>query len=816
VRSTRVLGVCCLLAAVGCGSESEPTKPDRCSAFHFSDQGGVRAFVVGHHELVFDAESYASYEASYRRHLDAIAPCLSKERPNLIVFPEDAALGALLIGSRGSDSRAAGSSTEAFVQILTSYETPFQYYQAKFPAAGLRRQLVLALTDVVWRAFERTFSGIARDYGVWVMSNANVAPHQETNDPTLTSELGDPEAGDPGRAFVATDPTPYNSAYLFDPEGALAGHVDKVFLTDPEENDLDLANGSLSGLTVLNTPFARIGVATSRDAFYPPLMQRLEDLGADLVIQPEAFSGWTVEEQPGDWLPDVFLSSGWLHTQKYTTFSHSLTSVYTGNFFELVFDGQAHMTEVARPNHGLGRYVGQDPIVGFGVVGPWVEADPGIADETLSLDARRAALRTTGAALLPGSGAPSENGYVDSVVAMDLDVLPAPAEVTRDPALTESQALTPAAGGEQRNADVTRDAAGGAIAVFQDDRSGLFRIRAATSSDGGQSFSSDVQVEPGGGGVQQKPAVCSDGTRVAVVWQEGEPGAERVTAVEAPKLGAPFAPPVAVAPGEAGAQWDPDCGFDSSGDLFVAWTGFENDVPRVHLARRASGSAAFDPAVSVDPSTSGAPRLGGAQVEPAVSETGGSIVWLDYRDHSWDVYAARFDGTSVSDVTRIDGIDASDTRERLHGEPRVEADGSRRVAAWTDLAERRGHADVALAVSDDGGLSWSKRRVVPGGPASEAPRSSGGKSMPRYRPALALDAGGGIVSFQDLSADKSAIFGASLDASGMPSAPARIDDTADAAVKLTRPRATRLAGATLLVWEDTREGARRIYFTRLP
>lgn len=804
-----------LLALVGCGSDAEaPRQKTACDDFGFSDRGEVRSFVVGHRQTLADAESYASFEASYRRHLDAIAPCLSDERPNLIVFPENAALGAFVLGSRAKAARAKQTSIEAFVEVLGTYSDQYVHYKTEHPTLTLRRHLLLALTDVTWRAFSETFGGIARDHGVWVMANADVAPAKSTTDPALVKTLGDPEAADPSVAFVPSVPNAYNSAYLFDPNGEVAGRVDKVFLVDSEEADLELVNGAFAEMPVLETPFGRVGVATSRDAFYPPFMQRLEDLEADLVVQPEAFSGWTVEQEPGDWLPDVFLSSGWLHTQKHAGFRHSLNPVYTGNFFDLVFDGQAHITERARPKAGLGAYVGQDPLPGFLRVGPWVEPDPGLAAPELSLAERREKLRATGVALLPGSGAPNENGYVDSLIAADLELVAKPVKVERDPSLSESRAVASFEAGQQRAADVGADASGAAVVVWQDSRSDTPRVFAARSSDGGQSFGEPFELEAGGTEPQRRPRICSDGTRVGVVWQEGAAGKEQVRAALAASAGADFEKPVAVAPG-AGAKWWPDCGFVGSGDLVVVWSDFESGVAKLRLARRAAGQGAFEAAVPVDPSSDAEPRVEGSQVQASISQTGGHLAWLDYRERAWDVYVARFDGASFTPSKRIDPPGAGSETERLNGEPEVAADGDRVLVTWSDLRGRRGHSDVSFAWSTDGGQSFGAKKDVPGGVASELSRSSGGTAMPRYRPAVALGASGADLVFQDLSPDKSAIFRSALSTTGEASPPVRLDDTAAAPISLTQPRVARAGAALLVVWSDERSGASRIYASRM-
>lgn len=805
------------LSTSGCGESAEVTRESgACAKLGLSDQGDVRVFVVGHKQTLADAESYATFEASYRRHVEAVEPCLSTERPNLVVFPENAALGALLVGARGEAARQSDTSIAAFVAALDAYPEVFEHYKAQYPEITLRRQLMLALTDVTWRAFERTFSGIAEDYGVWVMANADVAPAKQTSEPALVSLLGDPEAPEPGVAFVAAEPTPLNSAYLFEPGGAVSGRVDKVFLVPSEENDLDLVNGSFTALGVLETPFARIGVATSRDAFYAPFMQRLEDLDADLIVQPEAFSGWTVEQLPGDWLPDVFLSSGWLHTQRHRTFRHSLNPVYTGNFFELVFDGQSHITERARPSgQGLG-YVGQDPVVGFAAIGPWVEPDPKLEEPGLSLSERRARLREKGTALLPASGSPDENGYVDSLIAADLRLPRAeaagPIELVRDTSLPESRPVSEAAKGDQRNADLAATTKG-ALAVWQDGRTGSWRIRHATTADGA-TWTDAGELDPASVVLQRKPAVCTDGTRMAVVWQEGEAGSETIRASLAADMSATFAKPLGVSSGK-GPAWDPDCGFLPDGSLMVVYTDLGSGVARLRLARLPNGGASFDAPIEVDPSTAAKPRVEGTQALPSASDSGGHLAWIDYRDHSWDVYVARFDGAAVSGIQRVDAKPDPADRERLHSDPRIEALGERVVVAWTDLRDRRGHSDVAFAWSDDGGATFSERRLVPGGPASEDARTSGGDAMARFRPAIVHASGGAELLFQDLSADKSGLFRALLGTTGKAEGPARADDTGESPTQLTRPRGAKLGAGTLVVWEDERDGAYRIYSSLL-
>jgi hypothetical protein len=281
----------------------------------------------------------------------------------------------------------------------------------------------------------------------------------------------------------------------------------------------------------------------------------------------------------------------------------------------------------------------------------------------------------------------------------------------------------------------------------------------------------------------------------------------------APALGSAFEPAQAVTTA-AGPDWEPDCGFLPSGELVVAWSDLTSGVAHLTWASRAATAAAFGPPSPVDASTAAEPRVRGTQIQTALSNDARVMVWLDYRNGAWDVYAARWGGAAYGSIQRIDGAPPEDF-ERLCGEPRVEALGDRVVATWSDLRNRGAHPDIGLAASSDGGVTWLARVLVPDGPGSMESRTRGGTAMPRYRPALAFDpAGAATLVFQDLAPEKSAISSALFSGTSV-SEPLRIDDTADSPVSLTRPRVASLGASRIVVWEDDRDGSYRIYATRL-
>jgi predicted amidohydrolase len=562
----------------------KPTIPvdDTVCGLGFRDQGNVRVFVVGHAFSLDDARSLEHFEASFLEDMRRIAPCLSSSRPNLVVFPEDSGLVAWFAGRRALLARGSSDSATAFNAMYAGYFRQADEYLRRFPDISAARALTLALGDVAWRAMDRTFGGIAKRYGIYVITSANLPYVERRTDPESIDLFRDPDAPDGEPAYVATRGECFNSALLYGPGGELLGRIDKVYLTDPEEDSLELSNGPLETMGVFDLPFARIGAAISRDAFYAPFLQRMEDLGVDFVVQPEAFSGWTVEELSGDWLPDVILASGWTHTQKYRGFRHNATPMLLGNLFDLFFDGQTWITRKATPDQPERAFVGSRPLRGWEEIGPWTFPDPGEMDSSTSLEARQARLREQGEWLAPGSGHSAEGKYARSVIAADLDfhgagpglVIP----VTPGAGIA-SRPVAPGSQGHQTNPDAAYDAGGRLYVVFSDSRAGWPQVYVTASDDDGRTFLPAQPVAPSGA-AQLRPSVAAGPAgQVTVAWQEAHEGGKGQIRVAASSDGAAtFSAPITVEPA-ASAQWEPDLAWQP-GSLTVAgvWTDFREGL----------------------------------------------------------------------------------------------------------------------------------------------------------------------------------------------------------------------------------------------
>src|SRR5262245_9939306 len=386
------------------------------------------ASFVGRASLV---QSGVDDGASHLRPADPAAPDRA-----LVVFPEDVGLVAALIGSRGSAARAQTTAPGAIAPLLGPYQPQFDYHAATFPDQPLVRTLVLALTDTLYRSFYETFRELAITHGVYLAATVNAPPArriEEADDPQRVALLRDPD--EPGRsyAYEAVSARAANTTLLFTPAGdllvsdgqgrtrrspaesggVLAGATQKAYLTPIEQPPpgeavgLALAFGGVRDLEVLDTPVGRLAIVISKDAWMIDVNDRFAAKGANVVLQPEAFSEWGYIAAP--WQPDVFKEGGFANLQKNPGFLVNVNASMTGNFFDVTFDGQSAIIGRRRkgspgPLTAGNAWVGQNPDTGFLAVAPWIMPDPGVADTTLGLGARRTLLAAAGAKLLPGSG----------------------------------------------------------------------------------------------------------------------------------------------------------------------------------------------------------------------------------------------------------------------------------------------------------------------------------------------------------------------------------------------------------------------------
>ena len=791
----------------------------------------ARVIAVGLKQLLSDAESYATFDAAIGAVFDQIvAPCLSPGVPTLVVFPEDTLLVAAFIGSRGASARAEPEALLAYLQLHGAYASAVARYDVLYPGLSLNQQVGLVVTDTLWRVLTGTFAALAARHGVWLAVTGNVADAVESSDPADLAALADPDLAPPPPAvWVAAAPEVYNQTFFFGPDGAEIARRRKVYLVPDEIALLQLAFGSPVDLAPVDLGFARVGVAISKDAWMPDVLDRLAMAGATIVIQPEAFSGWTIPETPGDWSPDVLMESAWNHVQKFPEIRFGAMAALSGNYFELVFDGQSHVIDdgaglaPAPPGEGtLGAYVGNDPVPGMRDVGAWAIPDPGLADPALTLQERRDLLRAWGESLVPGAGPPNENAYVASRAAADLWLPPDHIFPAEEPDAVGALALGPShtvqdwTSGVQAHPAVAAGAGDTSFVVWEDDRTGAWRVKFSRSDDAALTWTVWTDVAPAGpgGGAQQLPAIAATPSAIHVAWQEWIAADDvRVWTARSLDGGASWEAPVALAPapgGPGGPAYAPAIAADeASGTVVVAFAAVDSTPDprtRIWAAISTDGGATFA-AAPVDASAPAVDeRNRWNQWAPAVALAPGgaelTVAWTDFRDYSWDVYAARSTdlGASWEPALRVD--DAGSGAERLHDDAALAAGPAGEIfAAWTDL---RGRAPV-----------YGVRGTRIDGLGAPAPASAplGDAALSRWLPAVAFAPDGRLLAawqdFRDGSND--AYLSVSLDGGASFGPALRLDDVGVAPAHAFRPRlAVSDTGVVTAVWLDTRANLPRV------
>lgn len=375
----------------------------------------TRAIAIGNRIRLCASET--AYGAELERIVGLAAPHLAPDRPNLICLTEALGLPAALTGPRAALARRARTAEAALTLLALAHQRELAAARRRWPGISLARALLLARADALYRPFARTLSRLARRYRAHIVAT------------TFAPRLAEPlplEEGAPGRVEPA-GPEVYNAALVFGPDGALLSRVDKVYLTSSELTSLDLSPAPLADVAVIATEAGRLGVAISLDAFTPTYLRRLDDLGARIVVQPDANDQpWAAPSALCEWQPREWMDSTLGSIQpSYPNLRYNICAMQTGPLFDIIFDGQSSVTarDAPPPSGPGGRYVAVDECRhshtgerfqgGFLALAPWVAPDPVVAEPWLTLEQRRARLATIARGLRP-------EDYRESVIWADL------------------------------------------------------------------------------------------------------------------------------------------------------------------------------------------------------------------------------------------------------------------------------------------------------------------------------------------------------------------------------------------------------------
>ena len=758
----------------------------------------------------------ASLTASLQPLSEAAGPA-DDERPTLLALPEHTGLVAMLGGDRGAAAReraAAGASAlEVLMALAEGHGPALGRVSARFPDVSSPGQLLhLAVVDTVVRTLVDTAVEVATTHGWWVSVGAALPDWREVA-ADEEPELADRSVRGDGRATVAVASSPqvYNRNLIVGPDGQLAAIQDKAYLV-PVERDaaggLGLTAVGMDAVAVAQLPFGRVATVISKDAWMPDVNERLDQLGAQLLLQPEAFDRWAVVDRDPHagadlWPPDKFQRGGWWMVQRQPSFAANVTPVLVGAVGELAFDGQPLVAVPAPggdPSLGL---LGQPSGSGWAAVGGWVHSDEPPA--ALADPSRRAQFEQQ-AGLPPVTSA-------DPIAVADV-TLPGPprdgSPVPRPADVEPSVAVGPPALGLVPHLCSDGERVWLTWITRDDDHE---QALSAVWGDGAAWAPPEI-VDPRSTGGQPafdrrwRPCVVADagGPIVAFLGFSSESWD-----LHASRRGpAGWSEPVRVDDADAEVGVRRERGHDAPAlvradeDLVAAWADLRWPwvLPQVRLSRSVDGGARWSPSFRVDggpvdgqpdPLAPRSPQESGGQTTPAVAALPDGVVLVAWTDH----------GVGPRPAIRLARVHPDGRRSPVHlpsgpvaaHRPALAVDGE--VVWLVEERHAQGTAVLAVRVSHDGGSSFGAPRLV------DRDRPSG--TDLRRAAVVAVGARRAVVVAEDERFDGTSVVAAMVDDRGVCGPLRRVDD-APAGAWARAPSATVLGDRLVVAWQDTRDG----------
>jgi hypothetical protein len=784
---------------------------------------------------------------------DDFASHLRPDGRNLVTLPEDTGLWAVFTGQRASDARASGSIVGAIVTLFTSYSPQMSYYGQKYPDVASRspqtRLLALALTDTLARVAVETFSEMAAKYHVWLEAGIDMTqdwhvvcvgpdayPPQEPCDevnPGKVAMLGDPGEPDRGYAYEALSPDASNIALVFGPDGRLVSKQVKEYITPIELGTdesqlaaLDLVPGSVtSGLSPVATSVGTLGFVTSKDAWMPDVVDKLEAGHVDILVQPEFFSG-DLAANDGMWAADTLKASGYNDLLRDPGFIAMVLPQLVGNIFDFSADQQSHIvTRVGgvtpRQTGDTGSLIGQPPAPGLTAVAPWAVPDPIRPDEPFP--ERRKRLREVGKALAPGSGVacpdpakpgPCENGNVETVVWQDVPVgMPGFKRFRGKRTRSVFSRAKPLTGARMEEHHVTAALAGryGAIA-FVRQFGDVDHIWVATTTDGGRHWSRARVAEASGDSFQRWPALAvSRKGKLTLAWVEQEGPRSRVFYSQAKIAGHVWLGPPRLLDSGAPAtadQWKVALAQGNGDVVHAAYVDTrarfkKGGLPQAGLYYRRIAAGAAGPAERLDegPPKPLATKLDNAWA-PSVAVRGRDVLvaWLDFMHYDWDVLSRLSHDSGRTFAQQVSSNREPDDVEDLSDSPSALFVKGGPLIAWTDFHKRDSAETTPHPMYDT--------YIAPPGKAPEQVDPYGARHVSTFWPSACTAGADALVAFQDSSTGVGRIRIVRMRAGTKRGHARAVNDTSANAY---RPALACSGRRAIVAWEDARDGVTRVY-----
>src|SRR4051794_14291839 len=323
---------------------------------------------------LFDRRRRSSGKPLIQRGADDAASHLLGGDRDLVAWPEFLGLFAALTGERGRSARTAGSLEGAIVSLLGTYAPQNAYYGSRYPALASRfpptRLLTLSLTDTFGRAVLEPFSEMADRYNVYLEAGAVMAQDWhvvcvdkatfrhprlrcDEQSPSKVAQLRDPAEPTRDYAYEATTDRASVMALLFGPDGRLIAKRFKSYITPVETGPaegqlgLDQVPGSTSerrsDVRPVRTAVGTLGFVTSKPAWMPDVVQKLDQQHVDLLVQPEFFSSNLTLADGHTWNPDVLLASGYDDLLRQPSIGAMVLPQLVGGVFDFYADHQSQI-----------------------------------------------------------------------------------------------------------------------------------------------------------------------------------------------------------------------------------------------------------------------------------------------------------------------------------------------------------------------------------------------------------------------------------------------------------------------------------------
>lgn len=285
---------------------------------------------------------------------------LDPRYPALVAFPEDVGILTALAGE-GEALNGAGT-LEAAVERMVRRHLPAVLWNRARHRASWPRAVFLTRREVMARTYFETFSAAARKYGVHLVAGSIPLPDEDL-----------PADGSPPRGRGPRGGAVHNVSYLFGPDGRILGRQKKVHLIDLEgPAGLDLVPGRAEEIRVFDTPLGRVGIAVCLDAFQADVLNRLQEQGAEILVQPSANPAEWTPAQQADWL-----NGSWKAVAADGRFEYAVNPMMAGQVLNLGFFGQSSIiaregdAAPRRESRGSSMPNGPGPVVaGYTDTGP--------------------------------------------------------------------------------------------------------------------------------------------------------------------------------------------------------------------------------------------------------------------------------------------------------------------------------------------------------------------------------------------------------------------------------------------------------------